>query len=233
MTAFSIIIWDAMKVDVLFFGVHPDDVELCCGGMIAKMAEEGLLIGICDLTKGEAGTKADEKIREKEARIAAEILGVKERILLDLGDARLFDEEEKRKIICRIIRTLCPDIVIMPSAEERHPDHRIAPFLIKAALFLAKLKKVEPSLPPHAPSIILEYPMHAIVSATVIVDITKTFKKKMEAIDAYASQVLDDYKKKIEARDRLYGSLVQVEYGEPLIFAQPLKIPHPSFLLCT
>ena len=65
-----------MKVDILAFGAHPDDVELGCGGTLAKAIAQGKTVGIVDLTRGELGTRGTAQIRDKEAAAAAQILKV-------------------------------------------------------------------------------------------------------------------------------------------------------------
>ena len=65
-----------MKLDILAFGAHPDDVELSCGATIAKEISLGKSVGIIDLTRGELGTRGSAELRSLEALNAANILGV-------------------------------------------------------------------------------------------------------------------------------------------------------------
>ena len=78
-----------MKVDIIAFGAHPDDVELGCGGSISSAISQGLKVGIVDLTKGELGTRGTKEIRKKESEKASEILGVSFRKNLGFKDAFL------------------------------------------------------------------------------------------------------------------------------------------------
>ena len=75
-----------MKLDILAIGSHPDDVELSCSGTIAKEVDRGRKVGIVDLTRGELGTRGTAEIRDKEAKAAAEILGVKTRHNMEFSD---------------------------------------------------------------------------------------------------------------------------------------------------
>jgi LmbE family N-acetylglucosaminyl deacetylase len=80
-----------MKVDILAFGAHPDDVELGCGATIARSVFEGKSVGIIDLTQGEMGTNGSPETRNKEATKAASILGVKFRDNLKFKDIYFTD----------------------------------------------------------------------------------------------------------------------------------------------
>ena len=65
-----------MKLDILAFGAHPDDVELGCGGTLAKAVAYGKKVGIIDLTEGEMATRGTPNTRSKESIAASKILGV-------------------------------------------------------------------------------------------------------------------------------------------------------------
>ena len=52
-----------MKLDILAFGAHPDDVEISLGASLLKYADEGKAIGIVDLTQGELGTRGNADLR--------------------------------------------------------------------------------------------------------------------------------------------------------------------------
>ena len=89
-----------MKLDILAFGVHPDDVELSCAGTLLVEKMNGKKVGIIDLTKGELGTRGNAQIRKEEAENSAVILGVDVRENLEMADGFFInDEENKIKII--------------------------------------------------------------------------------------------------------------------------------------
>ncbi len=56
------------RCDVLAVGAHPDDVELGCGGTIARLAGAGHAVGLVDLTAGELGTRGDVGTRAPRGR---------------------------------------------------------------------------------------------------------------------------------------------------------------------
>lgn len=75
-----------MKLDILAFGAHPDDVELGCAGTILKEIALGKKVGIIDLTRGELGTRGSADLRDQEADASAQILGVSVRENLRFRD---------------------------------------------------------------------------------------------------------------------------------------------------
>lgn len=48
-----------MKLDILAFAAHPDDIELSAAGTLMKHIAEGKTVGIVDLTQGELGSRND------------------------------------------------------------------------------------------------------------------------------------------------------------------------------
>jgi bacillithiol biosynthesis deacetylase BshB1 len=225
-----------MELDLLAFGAHPDDVEMCVGGILVKMKKLGFKVGIVDLTQGEMGSRGDTKGRISEAQRAKEILMVDVREILNLGDARIEEKYENRLIIAKIIRKFRPKVVLIPHSKDYHPDHVASASLIENACFDARLRKLELEHPPHSPKLLFYYPMHEYVEPTFVVDVTQEFEKKMEAVKAYESQFLkppppdyiplgvSNYLFHIESRARFYGSLIDVSFGEPLIAKKPIPI---------
>ena len=119
-----------MKVDILAFGAHPDDVEMGCGGTIAKSTYMGKTVGIIDLTRGELGTNGSVELRDKEAAEASSILGSKFRLNLDFEDGFIFNNKENQIEVIKIIRHYQPDIILSPTQLDRHSDHGKASDLI-------------------------------------------------------------------------------------------------------
>ena len=93
-----------MKLDILAFGAHPDDVELGCGGTIAKEIALGKKVGIIDLTRGELGTRGSKEIRDEEAKMAAKILGISVRENLNMRDGFFANDEWHQLEIIKMIR---------------------------------------------------------------------------------------------------------------------------------
>ena len=134
-----------MKLDILAFGAHPDDVEMGCGGTIAKSTSNGKKVGIVDLTRGELGTNGTVEIREEEANVASKILGVSFRMNLELEDGFIFNNKESQIKIVEVIRHYKPDIVLSNTQIDRHSDHGKASDLIYDACFISGLSKLKTS----------------------------------------------------------------------------------------
>ena len=132
-----------MKLDILAFGAHPDDVELGCGGTIAKEVAFGKKIGIVDLTRGELGTRGTAEIRDKESEAAAKILGVQFRENLNMRDGFFINDEEHQLKIIQTIRKYQPEIVLCNAVDDRHIDHGKGSKLVSDACFLSGLIKIE------------------------------------------------------------------------------------------
>jgi len=218
-------------VDLLAIAAHRDDVELTCGGTLAKAAQAGHRVGIIDLTQGEMGTRGDATTRAAEAERAAKTLGVAVRLNAGLLDAHLENNEASRGKIVELIRRMSPRVVILPFPVGRHPDHRIAAELGRDACYLAGLAKYDPGAggEPHRPHKLLyalayrEDP----VKPTFVVDITDVFEAKMQAIRCYGSQfdgakaageifpTGQDLYELIRVQSAHYGSLIRRRYGEP------------------
>src|ERR1041384_8509064 len=134
----------SQQVDLLAIAAHRDDVELPCGGTLAKAVRAGNRVGILDLTQGEMGTRGDAATRAAEAERAARTLGVALRLNAELPDAHLTNDEASRKTVVELLRRTRPRVVILPYSVGRHPDHRIASELGRDACFLAGLAKYAP-----------------------------------------------------------------------------------------
>ena len=237
----------SQHLDLLAFGAHPDDVELSCGGTLAKMVKIGHRTGIIDLTRGEMGTRGGPELRMKEASAAAKILGVSVRENLCLPDGNIPVNVPTELI--EAIRRYRPSIVLLPYHEDRHPDHVRASRLLTEACFQAGLEKFATALPPHRPNWLLYYMQHTEFQPSFVVDIEGYFKKKIKAIKSYRSQIHSPgYKKKqkeketlisspqfftlIETRGRYYGSLIGVSYGEPFWMRTMVGISDPVEFFC-
>ena len=132
-----------MKIDILAFGAHPDDVEISSGATLLKYAKEGKSIGIIDLTEGELGTRGSTEKRYEEAKKAAEFLGLEFRENLKMGDGLIEHSEENKRKIIRCIRKYQPELILANSIHDRHPDHAKGAKLVAEASFLSGLRKIE------------------------------------------------------------------------------------------
>src|SRR5262249_12291167 len=132
------------QVELLAIAAHRDDVELTCGGTLAKAVKAGHRVGILDLTQGEMGTRGDAATRAAEAERAAKTLGVAARLNAGLRDAPITNDDDSRSVLVALIRRMRPRVVILPFPVGRHPDHRIASELGRDACYLAGLVKFAP-----------------------------------------------------------------------------------------
>ncbi|MGZ5121049.1 MAG: bacillithiol biosynthesis deacetylase BshB1 [Burkholderiales bacterium] len=220
---------DGQHADVLAIAAHRDDVEQTCGGTLLRMAARGLRTAILDLTQGEAGTRGTAEDRAREAGEAARLLGVSWRQALDLPDGAIENTLENRIKIVRVLRTMCPRVVILPYWQARHPDHAIVASLGYEACFLSGLAKVEAGSVPHRPFKIVYASLYADVRPSFVVDITPFIEQRHVALMAYKSQYANQHagsglfvqeeeiRERTFAEARHYGLLAGVKYGEPFV----------------
>ncbi len=182
-----------MKLDILAFGAHPDDVELGCGGTIAKEISLGKKVGIIDLTRGELGTRGSVEIRNQESANAAKILGVSVRENLDMRDGFFVNDEKHQLKIIKMIRKYKPEIVLCNAIDDRHIDHGKGSQLVSDACFLSGLMKIETEINAERqeawrPKLVYHYIQWKNITPDFVVDISSYNDKKVEAILAYSSQ---------------------------------------------
>ena len=187
-----------MKVDILAFGAHPDDIELGCGGSIAKAVADGKNVGLIDLTRGELGTRGSASIRDKEAALAAELLGVKFRKNLGFRDGFFVNNEPHQLEIIKLIREHQPELVLCNAIDDRHIDHAKGSQLVSDACFLSGLAKIETNnsageaQAAWRPARVYHYIQWKEITPDIVFDISGFLDKKIEAINAYASQFYDE-----------------------------------------
>lgn len=192
-----------MKTDILAFGAHPDDIELGCGGTIAKLISEGKTCVIVDLTKGELGTRGTDETRHQEATEAAKILGVSARENLGMKDGFLVNSEDYQLSIVKMIRKYRPEIVLANTIDDRHPDHAKAAKLVSDACFLAGLRKIETLNDGEIqevwrPKQIFHYIQWKHIQPEFVIDISEHLETKLEACLAYKTQFYDPSSKEPE-----------------------------------
>jgi len=221
-----------MKLDILAFGAHPDDVELGCSGTIAKEVSLGKTVGIIDLTRGELGTRGSVEIRDNESRLAAKILGVSVRENLNMRDGFFVNDEAHQLEIIKQIRKYRPEIVICNAIEDRHIDHAKGSKLVSDSCFLSGLRKIETEFDGQIqeawrPKVVYHYIQWKNIEPDFVVDVTDFIKQKTESILAYSSQFYSEnsnepitpiatknFLESINYRSQDFGRLVGVEYAE-------------------
>lgn len=220
-------------IDILAIGVHPDDVELACGGTVLKHIERGHSVAILDLTQGELGTRGTPELRQIEAKRSAEILGISWRKNLNMEDGFFSVSRENKLLLAREIRSCQPKLILANAVRDRHPDHGRAAELVNDAIFLSGLKQVAlyddhgRSLPRWRPKQTYHYIQDRYITPDLVVDITGYLDKKMDAIRAFSSQFHDpeseepdspisrhDFLDFIRARAKEYGRSIGVDHGE-------------------
>jgi len=223
-------------VDVLAIAAHPDDIEQTCGGTLIRMAGQGYTTGALDLTAGDIGSRGTPGIRLDEAGAAGKVMRLKFRGNMRFPDARLENNIAARMSLAAEIRRLKPRTVILPYWEARHPDHYRASELGFEASFLAGLKKLDASTPPHRPYKVLYSSSYADVRPSFIVDISAQFERRMEALFCYESQYgasdtasglfpgREEIRDRLAAVARFYGQQIGVKYGEPFVVKEVLRV---------
>lgn len=224
------------QLDILVFGAHPDDAEIGMGGTIAKHVEAGRLVGICDLTFAEMSSNGTVALRKEEAEAAAKVLGLSVRSNLGLPDRGLSVSKEQVDEITLAIRKYRPRVVFAPYYKDRHPDHVTCGQMVKEAVFNAKLRNYLPdTLPAHQVDHFYYYFINEVAQASVVVDISNQYSRKVDALKAYRSQFMveagqkdyvatplnNGYLEHIEWRDRLLGQQTKVKYAEGFVSELP------------
>ena len=223
-----------MKLDILAFGAHPDDVELGAGATVAKEIARGKKVGIIDLTRGELGTRGTAEIRDKEAAAAAKILGISVRENLEYADGFFVNDKEHQLGIIKMIRKYQPDIVLCNAIDDRHIDHGRGSNLVSNASFLSGLIKIDTKLDgddawqePWRPKLVYHYIQWKNLDPDFVVDVSGFLEKKTAAILAYSSQFFDpnsdepetpisskNFVDSVNYRARDLGRMIGVEHAE-------------------
>lgn len=234
-------------LDVIAVGAHPDDVEIACGGTLARLVQQGYRVGIVDLTNGEPtpGSPGPDS-RLAEAREAARILGVHVRETLPLPNRVLFDSVPARIALARVFRRYRPQMVlgIAGKTPMASPDHWQAMQITDAAVFYSRLSKWDDEfggLPVHAVRKQLWYPLGFASpdlpegGGRVVVDISSTLELKFQAIRAYQSQFpagKERVYRMVEGLARTWGAGAGFEAGELLITAGMLGVNDLMQVVC-
>lgn len=221
-----------MKLDILAFGAHPDDVELGCGATIAKEIHAGKKVGIIDLTRGELGTRGSAELRAIEAANAAKILGVSVRENLGFADGFFQNDLQNQLKIIEIIRKYQPEIVLCNAIDDRHIDHAKGSKLVSDACFLSGLLKIKTNIDGKVqekwrPKLVYHYIQWINIEPDFVIDVSGFIDKKKAAVLAYSSQFYNptngepetpitskNFLDSIEYRARDFGRLINVDSAE-------------------
>ena len=235
-----------IQLDVLAVFSHPDDAELSVAGTLLKLKSLGYRTGVCDMTRGEMGTRGTPETRAKEAQDAARILKLDLRLNLEQPDGHVWPTETARIALVRALRTHRPKVLLTTHEDDPHPDHASTSIIVRQASRLATMGRYdeESGLPPvPMPAI-----MHSLFSRRIVpsfvVDVSQFIEEKMNAIRAYTSQFYKadseepatrisarGFLDEIEYRMRYFGSLIGVAAGEPFYVREALNVDDPLALL--
>jgi bacillithiol biosynthesis deacetylase BshB1 len=238
---------DSECLDVIAVGAHPDDVEIGCGGTLARMVQQGFRVGIVDLTDGEPTPLCpDPEVRLQEAREAACVLGVQVRETLTLPNRRLFDCFEARVALATVFRRYRPKLVlgIADKTPLASPDHWQAMQITDAAIFYSRLSKWDehfPGLPVHRIHRHVYYPLglqtlnHPPGGGAFVSDISATLALKIQSIQAYRTQFPPEKTRVfrlVEGQAQMLGASAGFLAGELLISATTLGLANVVETLC-
>lgn len=224
-----------MKLDILAFGAHPDDIELSCAGTLLVEKNKGKKVGIIDLTQGELGTRGNAEIRRQEAAAAAKILQINVRENLAMADGFFKNDEAHQRQIITVIRRYQPDIIFCNAPEDRHPDHGKSAQLLEDAVFLSGLRKIETYQDGQLqtvwrPTYVFNYLQDRYLKPDFVIDISSVMEQKIAAIKAYGTQFYNpdldepstyistpDFLDSIVYRSKMLGKMIGVSHAEGFI----------------
>jgi bacillithiol biosynthesis deacetylase BshB1 len=221
-----------MKLDLLAFGAHPDDVEISMGGTIIRYVSEGKKVGIVDLTEGQLGTRGTVESRYAEAKAAQDMMGISVRHNLQMKDGFFEHNEENLLKVIEQIRRFRPEIVFGNSITDRHPDHGKGAKLVAEATYLAGLSKIKTQWDgilqeAYRPRLILHYIQDYFIQPSVVLDVSEYTHRKLEVIKCYKTQFYDpnstepdtpisriDFLDFLQGRMKEFGRPIGAEYAE-------------------
>jgi len=233
-------------VDVLAVFAHPDDAELSVAGTLLKLKHLGYRTGVCDMTRGEMGTRGTIEIRAQESEEAARVMNLDVRVNLDQPDGHVWLTEEARTAMVRVIRALNPKILLTTHWDDPHPDHAHTSQIVREAARLATMARYDEEV--GQPAVTMPAIMHSLFSRRIvpsfIVDVSEFVELKMKAIRSHSSQFYraqsdepatriseKGFLDQIECRMRYFGSLISVPAGEPYFVREALNVEDPIRLL--
>jgi bacillithiol biosynthesis deacetylase BshB1 len=223
-------------VDLLLFGPHPDDIEIGMGGTVARHADRGVRVGLCDLTAGEMGSNGTVAERLAEADAAREVLGAAWRINLGWPDRGIGRDGQLERAV-ELIRRARPRTIAIPFGSDRHPDHVAASRVLTEAVFSGGLRRFEPSTPAWKPARVCYYFINDSTPPSFVVDVSDAYERKRRALACYVSQFRPPdtdavqtrltsprFQQLIESRDAQFGALAGVTFAEGFVVRDPVVL---------
>jgi bacillithiol biosynthesis deacetylase BshB1 len=219
------------QLDVLAVFSHPDDTELSVAGTLLKLKSQGYRTGVCDLTRGEMGTRGTPEIRAAEALDAARIMKLDVRLNLEQPDGHVWPTEVARTAFVRVLRTHKPKVLITTHEDDPHPDHANTSIIVRQAARLATMKRYDEEsglAPVPMPAI-----MHSLFSRRIVPSFVVDVSEFVDAASKEPATRISQrgFLNEIEFRMRYFGSLIGVEAGEPFYVREALNVDDPLALL--
>jgi N-acetylglucosamine malate deacetylase 1 len=219
-------------VNVLAVGAHPDDLEILCGGTLARLVKEGHDVVMCHATLGDRGSFVHTSeeiaaIRSLESKRAAEICGAEEATLgLHDGEVSAADPEQRRLVV-DLVRDTRPDVIITHFPNDYMSDHNEVSKLIFDCSFHATLPLFETGKPHHdtvTPIYYMETIMGVAFQPTEYVDVTDLIDTKSAMLEAHETQLTwlrdhdgIDIVEQMLAATRFRGLQCGVKYAEGFV----------------
>jgi N-acetylglucosamine malate deacetylase 1 len=219
-------------VNVLAVGAHPDDLEILCGGTLARFVKEGHDVVMCHATLGDRGSFVHTSeeiaaIRSRESKRAAEICGAEEATLgLHDGEVSAADPEQRRLVV-DLVRDTRPDVIITHFPNDYMSDHNEVSKLIFDCSFHATLPLFETGKPHHdkvTPIYYMETIMGVAFQPTEYVDVTDLIDTKSAMLEAHETQLTwlrdhdgIDIVEQMLAATRFRGLQCGVKYAEGFV----------------
>ena len=224
-------------VDLLVFGPHPDDIEIGCGGAVARHVDLGARVGLCDLTAGEMGSNGTVEQRLAEGEAAREVLGAAWRVNLHWPDRAIGGVDQVRSAV-RLIRECRPRTILVPYWSDRHPDHVASSQVLTEAAFSAGLRRFEPDLEAWKADWTCYYFINDGAPPSFTIDVSAAYERKRRALACYGSQFRPPetasvptrltsarFQQLIESRDAQFGALTGCEFAEGFVIREPVALP--------
>jgi bacillithiol biosynthesis deacetylase BshB1 len=226
-------------VDLLAIGPHPDDIEIGIGGIVAKQAGLGHLVGLCDLTAGEMGSNGTVDERLAEAEAARHVLGAVWRVNLRLPDRAIGTSPDHQRAVASLVRSARPKVVAIPYWTDRHPDHVAASHLLTEGVFSAGLRRYTAEGEAWKPESVCYYFINDMAVPSFVVDVSDHYETKRRALACHVTQFQPSqpgavatrltsvrFRQLVESRDAQFGAVAGVEFAEGIVVKQPLVRAH-------
>jgi bacillithiol biosynthesis deacetylase BshB1 len=223
------------RVDILAFGPHPDDIEIGIGGTVARHAAEGMVVGLCDLTRGEMGSNGTIEERLAEAEAARTVLGAAWRHNLALPDRALASDPSHARAIAGLVRRVRPRVVVLPYWSDRHPDHVAASQLLTDGVFNAGLRRYQAEGEAWKPEWTCYYFINDSATPSFVIDVSGHYETKRRALACHVTQfrpagagavetrlTSSRFQQLIESRDAQFGALAGVAFAEGFVVKHPI-----------